>query len=196
MLTSRRPVACPRRLVSIGSPALVLAALWVGVSTAGRPAAASERAAIPHEARVAQVQRLTDDLRATLSIESAVIVTLVERNPLVASVGPVKGRDGVFLLSLERGFVDTLADDELEAVVAHELGHVWIYSNHPYLQTEQLANRIAMRRVTRQSLERVYEKLWGAGALKGSLASFLGLPAAEASGSTPREAAIVGQPPR
>jgi Peptidase family M48 len=120
-----------------------------------------------------------------------VIVAFVDQNPLVASVQPSRERDGVYVLSMELGFVDTLADDELEAVVAHELGHVWIYSNHPYLQTEQLANRIAMRRVTRESLERVYQKLWGAGALKGSLSNFLGLPpAARAtpSGNRPRGA--------
>jgi hypothetical protein len=35
-----------------------------------------------------------------------------------------------------------------------------------------------MRVVTRDCLERVYRKLWGAGALKGGLGSFLGLPSA------------------
>jgi hypothetical protein len=57
---------------------------------------------------------------------------------------------------------------------------VWIYCNHPFLQTEQLANRIAMRLVTRERLEEVYLKLWGPGSMKGSLASFLGLPFASA----------------
>ena len=45
-------------------------------------------------------------------------------------------------------------------MVAHELGHVWIYTHHPYLQTEQLANQIAMRVVSRESLDSVYGKVW------------------------------------
>jgi len=52
-----------------------------------------------------------------------------------------------------------LTDDDIKAVVAHELGHVWIFTHHPYLQTEQLANEIAMRLVTRESLEPVYAKV-------------------------------------
>jgi hypothetical protein len=55
---------------------------------------------------------------------------------------------------------------------------VWIYTHHPYLQTEQLANRIAMRVVARETLAEVYGKVWGATAMDGNLASFLGLPAA------------------
>lgn len=137
---------------------------------------ASEHRALTVEARESALQQLTDALRAEMDIDAPVMVTLVERNPLVASVGPAQGHQGVFLLSIERGFFETLTDEELAAVVAHELGHVWIYSNHPYLQTEQLANRIALRAVPRQSLERLYEKLWGAGALEGRLSSFLGLP--------------------
>lgn len=161
---------------SLAAAALVLCLLGYGLDVG--QAEASERERSLREARLAEVQRLTDDMRAGLSIQPQVIVAFVDRNPLVASVQPPKQPDGAYVLSMEVGFVDTLADDELEAVVAHELGHVWIYSNHPYLQTEQLANRIAMRRVTRDSLERVYEKLWGSGALKGSLSNFLGLPPA------------------
>jgi hypothetical protein len=52
---------------------------------------------------------------------------------------------------------------------------VWIYTHHPYLQTEQLANRVAMRAVPRMQLVAVYSTLWGADAVHGSLESFLGL---------------------
>jgi hypothetical protein len=58
--------------------------------------------------------------------------------------------------------------------VAHELGHVWIFTHHPYLQTERLANSIAMRGVTRESLERVYRKVWQREGVKGDLVQFLG----------------------
>ncbi len=44
---------------------------------------------------------------------------------------------------------------------------------------KQLANQIAMRAVSRQSLERVYGKVWERGGAKGDLVRFLG-PAPEA----------------
>ena len=44
--------------------------------------------------------------------------------------------------------------------LAHELGHVWIYTHHPFLQTERLANVIGQRVTDRAALERVYLKLW------------------------------------
>jgi hypothetical protein len=58
--------------------------------------------------------------------------------------------------------------------VAHELGHVWVFTHHPYLQTERLANQIAMRVVSRGSLAGVYRKLWERGGVKGDLQAFLG----------------------
>ena len=66
-------------------------------------------------------------------------------------------------------------------MLAHELGHVWIYTHHPYLQTEQLANRVAMRAVAREQLVAVYSTLWGADAVHGSLEAFLGLEATTAA---------------
>ena len=59
-------------------------------------------------------------------------------------------------------------------ILAHELGHVWVSTHHPYLQTERLANSIAMRVVSRDSLERVYEKMWARDGRKGDLLAFLG----------------------
>jgi hypothetical protein len=71
------------------------------------------------------------------------------------------GRDpGVFEMILDESFLATLDDEELRAAVAHELGHVWIFSHHPYLHTERLANEIAIRVVHRESLEKLYHKLW------------------------------------
>jgi predicted Zn-dependent protease len=90
------------------------------------------------------------------------------------SVEPIEDLDGEFQLSIEEGFIDELTDDELEAAVAHELGHVWIFTHHPYLQTEALANQIARRLVTRDSLVRVYEKVWRIKGTKGDLSRFLG----------------------
>jgi hypothetical protein len=61
---------------------------------------------------------------------------------------------------MELGFLLMLNDDELRAAVAHELGHVWIYTHRPFLQTERLANSIGERVVDRASFEKIYKKLW------------------------------------
>ncbi|MCI0721982.1 MAG: hypothetical protein L0338_23875, partial [Acidobacteria bacterium] len=62
---------------------------------------------------------------------------------------------------------------ELSASIAHELGHVWIFTHHPYLQTELLANQIALRVVAREDLEKTYEKVWKDKG-KGDIKEFLG----------------------
>ena len=134
-----------------------------------RPSADPESASTTAE--LDRVQGVTDDLKARLDLDHNVFVTLVPENPAMVSVQ----RDaGGFALSFERSFLAALSDDELEAVVAHELGHVWIFTHHPYLQTEALANQIAMRVVSRGSLEAVYEKVWARGARKGHLVRFVG----------------------
>jgi Zn-dependent protease with chaperone function len=121
-----------------------------------------------------RIQQTVDDFKARLGLSQEVDVSIVEKNPLVVSVAPLKGREGPFLISFEDGFLDVLNDDELKAVVAHELGHVWIFTHHPYLQTELLANQVAMRLVSRESLVPVYEKVWRRAGTEGSLAEFLG----------------------
>jgi hypothetical protein len=126
-----------------------------------------------------RVQVLVDECRSKLSIASQVSVALVDQNPLMASVTPDRERPGMFVLSLERSFAESLSADELVTVIAHELGHVWIFTHHPFLQTESLANRVAMRMVTRERLEQVYTKVWQRAGEKGNVARFMG-PAAPA----------------
>jgi hypothetical protein len=116
------------------------------------------------------VQDVVEALKLRLSIPDSVVVSLVPKNPLVVSVERANGRAGTFVLSLEDGFIRLLTDDELDSVVAHELGHVWIFTHHPYLQTEELANQVAMRIVSRESLVRVYDKVWERTGSKGTLA--------------------------
>jgi hypothetical protein len=120
------------------------------------------------------VQALVDDSKARLAITGEVEVSIVAANPLVVSVEPVAGRNGAYRLSVEADFLAALNDTELRAVIAHELGHVWIFTHFPYLQTELLANQIAMRIVSRESLEPVYAKVWQRIGAKGSLAAVLG----------------------
>jgi hypothetical protein len=108
----------------------------------------------------ARIQHVVDDLKARLSIAQPVSVSLVAANPKLFSVVPAEQNHATFLLSVEEDFAQTLTDDELRAAVAHELGHVWIFTHFPYLQTEQLANDIAARVVNKDSLTPLYDKVW------------------------------------
>jgi hypothetical protein len=121
---------------------------------------------------VIRIQALVDELLVRLAIPQPVSVVLVQTNPMFVSVESLSG--DVFRLSLEDTFIDALSDEELRGVLAHELGHVWIFTHHPFLQTEQLANRVAMRVVSRETLERVYGKVWERSGAKGDLVRFLG----------------------
>ena len=125
---------------------------------------------------IVALQDLTDGLRTRLEITERVHVTLVDHNPLVMSVETLAGRTGPFIITVDREFIGELNHEEVEAALAHELGHVWIYTHHPYLQTERLANDIAMRVVNRAAFEPVYEKVWSRTGIRGNLIEFLGPP--------------------
>jgi hypothetical protein len=128
------------------------------------------RAASPSDS----LQDVVDELRGRLGIVAAVRVTIVPRNALLVSVEARKDRDNTFQMSFDEDFIAQLDEEELRAVIAHELGHVWIFTHHPYLQTERLANNVAMRVISRDSLRRVYEKMSQRGIGKGNFAGFLG----------------------
>jgi hypothetical protein len=121
-----------------------------------------------------KLQSLVSDLSTRLSISVPVVVSIVPMDPLIMSMKPPAGSADPFSLSVDAAFLDQLTDDELEAAVAHELGHLCVFTHHPFLQTEKLANEIAMRVVSRESLERVYDKVWARGGTKGDLNRFLG----------------------
>jgi predicted Zn-dependent protease len=123
---------------------------------------------------VVRVQQIVDDLKGRLEIPQTVTVSIVDQNPLMVSVAPTS--DGGFALSLEADFAERLTQDELTAAVAHELGHVWIYTHFPYLQTEQLANEIAMRVVSRESLVPVYAHMFERARVDGDVNEYLGDP--------------------
>jgi Peptidase family M48 len=120
------------------------------------------------------LQELVDGLKTQFGIDAVVSAAIVTNNSLLVSVHPVDGARGAFRMEFEERFLPSLDQDELKAVIAHELGHVWIYTHHPYLQTERLANTVAMRAVPRASLERVYGKVWQHQGTKGDLTRFLG----------------------
>ena len=127
---------------------------------------ADERAAIR------TLQSIVDELRGQLALPVEVTASIVPSNALLVSVQPVSGR-AAFHMSFQQSFLDGLDADEVKTIVAHELGHVWIFTHHPYLQTEVGANDIALRVVSRESLERVYGKVWAHQGVKGSLARFV-----------------------
>ena len=128
---------------------------------------------------IVALQDLTDELRTRLEIAERVHVTLVDHNPLVMSVETLAGRTGPFIITVDREFIGELNHGEVEAALAHELGHVWIYTHAPYLQTERLANDVAMRVVSRSAFEPVYEKVWSRTGIRGNLIEFLGPPSQE-----------------
>jgi hypothetical protein len=163
-----------RWLCLIGVPVLLLPAVLprkatarrlgrVEVPPAGRPAPTSA-----DEARRLEIQAIVDEFRTKLPVDSQVRASFVPFNPLVVSVARVNGEDA-FEISIEARFAAELTDDEIRAVVAHELGHVWIFTHHPYLHTEELANSIAMRLVSRDTLDAVYNKVWTATRQPGNL---------------------------
>jgi hypothetical protein len=107
---------------------------------------------------VKRVAEITDELRQELGIPQAVDVQIVPSNSLAFSVEAVD-RHTHFTISVDSSFLRQLNDQELTAAVAHELGHVWIYSHHPFLHTEVLANEIALRVVSKDALTSLYDKL-------------------------------------
>jgi Zn-dependent protease with chaperone function len=163
----------------VGGFALLVSPLWLLFLCFPSRALSAEKHNGPDHLNIAQrdpkwIQDVVDDFLSRLAMTQNVRVSLVPKNALMVSVETDDDDADAFLLSLEGDFLDELSEDELRAAVAHELGHVWIFKHHPYLQTEALANEIALRLVTRDSLVRVYEKVWRRLGTKGDLARFVG----------------------
>jgi hypothetical protein len=115
-------------------------------------------------------------LEARLQMPQHVDVTILPVELRMVSVQRLREVDGGerFMISVDQEFFNSLSHEELKAAMAHELGHVWIYSHHPYLQTEALANEIAMRAVSRESMKKIYAKLWVHLGTTGDLDQLLG----------------------
>lgn len=130
--------------------------MWIALSLAlviQSPGAARS------EQNARRIRTVVNGLKKQLGITAEIRTAVVAKNDLVVSVQPLREQEGAFEISFEEGFLNMLDDQDLRAVIAHELGHVWIFTHHPYLQTEDLANSIAYRAVTEEALDRLYEKL-------------------------------------
>ena len=117
-----------------------------------------------------RLEEIVRNLCARLQINDDVTVRIDERNDKMVSSEPIPGQVHRYRISFDREFLDMLNEDEIEAAIAHELGHVWIFSHHPFLQTEELANQIAMRVTPRSLLENV----WSHNGMTGNLDDLLG----------------------
>jgi hypothetical protein len=154
--------------LSVLPPLRVLVASALLLCSANTTSVAAQDSVSPQRERI---QHIVDSISARLGIAEPVRVSMVESNRLLMSVEPA---EHFFELKVEEGWPDSLDDTELTAAVAHELGHVWIFTHHPFLQTEQLANEVAMRLVSPSALAKLYDKVWKRTNVKGDLARFLG----------------------
>jgi hypothetical protein len=148
-----------RTVARTHSRLLVPAALSVAVVFLGAVPVATDPS-IFLDLRTARAREIVDHLRAELAIAGEIDIVLVKYHPLVFSVEPEDSRKQRFRLSMEAAFLVILDDDELLGALAHEMGHVWIFTHHPFLQTEMLANLIGQRVAPRRSFEKVYTRLW------------------------------------
>jgi putative peptidoglycan binding protein len=185
----RRPVgsATLRRLRQAARPALIASCVFVSALTVAKDPP------FIGTGLVERAQAIVNQLRDELAMGSDVRVAVVSYHPLVFSVEPLDKARTQFRLSMELGFLMMLNDDELHAALAHELGHVWLYTHQPYLQSERIANDVGMRAVDRATFESVYAKLWAYERTTGvPLQELLGSPS---SAAPPVEVAAVRPAP-
>jgi len=125
----------------------------------------------------AQIGSIVTEFLSQLGMSAEVTVVTAPVNDKMVSVERITGAEGqtaAFRLCFDEQFLASLDPEELRAAAAHEVGHIWIFSHHPYLQTEALANEIAMKLVSRESLRKVYGKLWTHLGVSGNIEELLG----------------------
>jgi len=127
----------------------------------------------PGLADEATLNSIVQKFRGRLRLRQPVSVSIVEANKHLVSVEESLPGGKSFIVKFDKHFLPTLAEGEIPAVIAHELGHVWCVTHQPYLQTEPMANEKAMQLVNRESLEKVYEKVWEFQGRKGTLQDLL-----------------------
>jgi hypothetical protein len=131
-------------------------------------------AAAAQDHNLKRVVEIAEALKKQFGITSDVDVKIIQSNRLGFSVAPLSHQRGQFVLSIDEQLLSQLDEEELTAALGHELGHVWIYTHHPYLHTEIFANQVAMRVVNRESLKKLYLKLWAFQGTTGDIRALLG----------------------
>lgn len=121
-----------------------------------------------------ELAEVARNLCAQLQLDETIEVRIDENNELLVSSEPLPGSSRGFRISFDRKFLETLSQDETAGAIAHELGHIWIFTHHPYLQTETLANEIALRVVTRETMAHVYSRMWSRTGVAGNIDELLG----------------------
>ncbi len=114
--------------------------------------------AAPPVSTVPALAEVASGLQSVLEIPGRLELTIVKQNDHLVSAARCPEHAACYVISFEWSFLLTLSDDEIRAAIAHELGHIWIFTHHPYLQTEELANRIAVKAVSRTDLNHLYDK--------------------------------------
>jgi hypothetical protein len=124
--------------------------------------------------RMPRLDEVASTLALALEVSRRVEVLVVTRNDLVVSVEPLLAPAEGYRVVFEQKFFDQLNDAEIAAALAHEIGHVWIYNHFPFLQTEALANEIALKVAPRKAMASLYDKLWMYTGVKGNIEELLG----------------------
>ena len=120
-----------------------------------------------------KIAALIRNFSGRLGIKQRVVATIVPANEHLASVESVERERDTYRIKFEASFLRTLDERDLNAAVAHEMGHVWIFTHFPFLQTESLANRQALKLVSRADLARVYDRVWKRKGERGDLSKVL-----------------------
>jgi hypothetical protein len=102
------------------------------------------------------IMAIVEDFKVRLEIQDPIRVEIVPEEKRLVSVRRCPEVRDYFLIRFDENFLALLDEEELRAAVAHELGHIWIFTRRPYLHTESLANRQALLLVSADSLERLY----------------------------------------
>jgi hypothetical protein len=123
--------------------------------------------------RNARLEKIAAGMVEALEIRKRVQVVIVPENDRIVSVEPFLNGEG-YRIEIEAAFFEKLDEEEVVAALAHEIGHIWIFSHPPYLQSEALANEIALKVVPRKPLKTLYTKLWSYIGVNGNLEELLG----------------------
>jgi hypothetical protein len=111
------------------------------------------------ESKRQTILAIVQDYSNRLGITEPIEVMVSTDKQRLVSVRRLKDESRSFLITFDDAFLAALTEEELRAAVAHELGHIWIFTRRPYLQTEALANRKAAQLVPAESLDRLYLKV-------------------------------------